>query len=946
MIMFRKNKLAFLSLSVLFTFLFSFQSYHSFAQTSKGKIAGKVTDSNTGEDLIGLAVIIEGTTIGVQTNIEGRYSLENLEAGNYTLLFRYISYGTKKIENIVVNAGQVTELNVTVAEEKSAINEVVITSTFQKESINALYSIQKNNVSISDGISSDVIKRSPDKSTSDVLKRVSGTSIQDNKFVIIRGLSDRYNVAMLNNSILPSSEPDKRAFSFDIIPSNLIDNIIINKTASPDLPGDFAGGVVQVLTRDVPEENFIDFSVGLGLNTESTFKSFKSNGRGKYDYLGFGDGSRNIPDAFPIIRSSYASSSLNDQIKSSKLFSNSFAETKSSALPSQNYQVTFGNKKILKNSAAFGSIGSITYRNSQNISPITRFDYDNEGKNPFYQYDDMQYRFSTNIGGLLNLTYIKDNNKISFKNLANKVFDEIYNDRTGYNTNTLTDITFKSNELIQKSLLSSQLLGEHKLTYKDIKLNWNVNFANSQRDQPDFRTISYARPISNPEDKFFIIDRNSRRFYSNLNENAYGGAASAQLPFQLFELKNSVKIGGNALIRDRDFNARIFNYTTATVNFDDSLGTLPFDQIFSAENMNANGFIQNEFTNNSDTYTAQSNLYAGFLNLDNQLTKNIKLNWGARIESFDQKLDSKNASNAIIKINTNNVDILPSANLTIAVSEKSNLRFSASKTVSRAEFRELAPFGFYDFVTASALAGNEKLKQSSNRNYDTRFEFYPSSGEVMSISAFSKQFKNPIELIANSSSNADLRRFSYENAKQAITYGFEFEFRRKLSFINPTINVLQDLSLFANAAYIFSRVDLVNQSSADRALQGQSPYLINAGLQYANPVNNFAISVLYNRIGERIFVVGYQGYPDYYENSRNVMDIQLSKKVLKNSGEVKLNVADIFNQKSIVYQNLDDKKSFNNDKDRIINTGILGTNVSLSFSYKFGLLNEAKSFSN
>ena len=944
MFMFSKNYSPFLLIYLFTAFSFCLNPVSSFAQSATGKIAGKITDQNTGEDIIGLTVVIEGTTKGVQTNIEGRYSLDNLVPGNYTLVFRYLTYGTKKVENVVVNAGQLTELSVTMAEESRSINEVVVTSTFQRESINALYSIQKNNVSISDGISSDVIKRSPDKSTSDVLKRVSGTSIQDNKFVIIRGLSDRYNVAMLNNSILPSSEPDKRAFSFDIIPSNLIDNIIINKTASPELPGDFAGGVVQVLTRDVPEENFIDFSVGFGLNTQSTFNKFISNGRGKYDYLGFGDGNRNLPEGFPITPKRYNNSNLDDRIKSSKLFENKYAEQSSTALPSQNYQVTFGTKKILKNSAVLGTIASLTYRNSQNISPITRYDYD--GESAYFQYDDKQYRFSTNVGALLNLTYIKNNNKISFKNLANKVLDEVYTSRTGYNTNNANNVRFGSNELTQKSLVSSQLLGQHKLNYKDVLLNWNINFANTQRDQPDLRTILFSQPLNLPDTRYTIVDRNSRHFFSSLNENAVGGAFNAQLPFDFLTLKSSFKIGSNLLIRDRRFDARIFNYKSATPNFNNSIIYLPIDQVFSTNNINTEGFVLNEFTNFTDTYTAQSNLLSSFINLDNQLTKKIKLNWGFRLESFNQQLDTRNLSDKAISIKANNFDILPSANLSLALTEKSNIRFSASKTVSRPEFRELAPFSFYDFLTSSSLSGNPVLKQSNNQNYDTRFEYYPSPGEVTSISAFYKRFKNPIEQIANSASGADLRIFSFENAKEANTFGFEFEFRRKLAFINPSTIWLQDFSLFANAAYMISKVDLSNQKSVDRALQGQSPYLINSGLQYANQSKNYAISVLYNRIGQRIFVVGYQGYADYYENSRDVIDIQISKKVISNAGELKINVSDIFNQKAIIYQNGDSKKSYNKNNDRIINISTLGTNVSLSFSYKFGLLKEAKSFTN
>ena len=351
-----------------------------------GKISGRVTDSKSGETLIGLTVKITGATLGASTDIEGRYTLGNLNPGKYSLSFSYIGYQAKNITDIEVLAGKTTTLDVIMEEASSlALEEVVITATVRQESISALYAQQKNSISISSGITSELIRRTPDRNTSEVLKRVSGASIQDNKFVIIRGLADRYNSSILNNAVLPSSEPDRKAFSFDIIPANLIDRIVVNKTASADLPGDFAGGVIQVITRDVPEENFLNASVSFGYNNQSTFKDFTSNARNKYDFLGFDDGSRKLPAGFPGSFQAYNPLSNADKAKYSAQVKNSYAEVSPMAIPSQNHQLTWGKRKELKNGGSFGNVVSLSYRNSQNRAFAERKDYEFSGT-PFYEY--------------------------------------------------------------------------------------------------------------------------------------------------------------------------------------------------------------------------------------------------------------------------------------------------------------------------------------------------------------------------------------------------------------------------------------------------------------------------------------------------------------------------------------------------------------------------------
>lgn len=906
-----------------------------------GKISGKVTDSKTGETLIGLTVKLTGATLGASTDIEGRYTLNNLNPGKYSLSFSYIGYQNKNITEIEVSAGKITTLDVIMQEANSlALEEVVITATVRQESISALYAQQKNSISISSGITSELIRRTPDRSTSEVLKRVSGASIQENKFVIIRGLADRYNSSILNNAVLPSSEPDRKAFSFDIIPANLIDRIVVNKTASADLPGDFAGGVIQVITRDVPEENFLNASVSFGYNNQATFQDFTSNARNKFDFLGFDDGSRKLPAGFPGSFQAYNPLSNADKAKFSTQVKNSYPEVTQMALPTQNHQLTWGRRKEFKSGASFGNVISLSYRNAQNMAVAERKDYEFSG-DPFYEYSENISKYSSNLGALANFAYIKGGNKLAFKNIYNRTFEDNYTDRTGFTTDNIQDVRLNNSDLTTKSLINSQLEGDHQLGKKQVKLTWNLNYARVERDQPDQRSMDYRRSLGSQE-PFRIIDRNTRRLFSGLEEDTYGAQAAVSIPVKMFSQQSTFKIGALKQLKQRDFNARIFNYLFVGPSvFEKSYTGLPKDQIFAPGNINENGFVLTEFTNNTDSYDANSDLNAGFLLMDNKLGEKFRVSYGARFEQFAQTLNAIDFSGQAIAAKQDNFDVLPSANLTYSLNAKSNIRLSGSQTVSRPEFRELALFNYYDFISQTSVTGNPYLKRAKIFNGDIRYELYPSASETFTVSAFYKNFNDPIEQRVNSNSTPVVRGINYLNANQATSLGIELDFRKKLDFLGDKA-WLDNLTAFANASYIDSKV---LGEGIDRPLQGQSPYLINAGLQYFSPKTAITFTSVYNRIGQRIFLVGYQGYPDIYENARDVLDFQISKRVLKSQAEIKLNVGDILNQNTVFYQNNvgATKMAYEGDGiDRLINSYRLGSNVSLSFSYNLGLGNKKK----
>ncbi len=415
-----------LRLRLLFTLVFFTVFSSVYSQTIK--LTGKVLNQRN-EPVSGASVQIEGTNLGTAADVEGRFML-NLEPGKkYVLLISAAGYTTKSVADVEVGAGMDNTISIILEASKGTeLTGVVIRTTRRQESTAALLSFQKNNVALSSGLAADFIRRTPDKNTGEVLKRVSGASIQDNKFVVIRGLSDRYNAALINNAQLPSSEPDKKAFSFDVFPAALVDNIIINKTATPDLPGEFAGGLVQVNTRDVPVKNLFTVGISVGFNTQSVFNNFTSNKRNSLDWFGFDDGTRKLPEGFPSSPQDYralgaTNSGVQQQLELSRLFNNEvFREKNATALPTQTYSLTWGKSKRFQNGGTFGTILSLQYRNSMLKYDVERRLHENDG-DVLVQLNDQQNKYTVNVGALANFTYIKGRHKVSFKNLFNQLFE-------------------------------------------------------------------------------------------------------------------------------------------------------------------------------------------------------------------------------------------------------------------------------------------------------------------------------------------------------------------------------------------------------------------------------------------------------------------------------------------------------------------------------------------
>ncbi len=963
--------------------LLSFFFYASLSISQTGRISGTVNDSKTGETLPGATILIEGTHHGASADFDGNFSINHVPVGKVSLVISYVSYTTKKIAEVVVVANDATNVHVMLDPSSSSdLQEVEVVVTLNKENNTALTLQQKNSASVSDGISAETIKRTPDRNTSDVLKRVSGASIQDNKFAIVRGLNERYNAAYLNGAPLPSSESDRKAFAFDIFPSNMLDNLVITKTARPDMPGEFAGGIIDISTKSIPETNFLSVSLSSGYNTITTGKQNLSYKGGKTDWLGIDNGSRKMPSQLPNIEDFPNGDRPKQADLAKSLPSMDWGINDKKFGPNLTFQASTGYNFKRKERDFFGLLASITYNKNNSYFTSLRNSYsDNNDPNRPSQLDaifnDKTYSSQILAGAMLNLTCkLNSNNSISSKNLYSINSDDRTTIREG-----ISNLT-EDNKNLSKSyvywftgnkIASSQLIGDHLLPKSKIKIFWVGAYSNVKRDVPNLRRNTYGKSQTfsdpanpNPADTTYkaIIspssvgnDYGGFLFWSSLNENIKSFKLDLSRPFKVSKNFNmELKTGGQIQARARVFEARQFGYTEynyGSTRFSDSLLYLDQAHIFANQNMGTmangkGGFKLTEGTHPQDSYKASSNLKAAYLMADLKYKQWLRAIVGARLESYNQKLiypdDSYLISKKIITKDTTVVDVLPSANLVFSLTEKQNIRLSYSQTLNRPEFREIAPFGFYDFNTLFFTTGNDTLKRAKITNYDLRYEIFPGKGQLFSVSGFYKDFINPIEQIARTNAN----EISYANVPKAKCYGLELEYRIIVGAFHKNDSstfgkFLDNLTLFTNYAYIKSIVDISKQIKPEdapntRVLQGQSPYLFNAGLSYVDNEKGYSLSAMANRVGQRMLVVGNYGTQlDIWENGRTALDLQASKSFLKKKLEVRITARDILakTQLQYLYNNKDSDTRFNKSKDDIIRTVRWGSTFALQLTYKF-----------
>lgn len=915
-------------------------------------IVGTVSDSLSKESLIG-ATIMYSPGKGTTTDSNGKYKI-NLQPGKYNLEIRYFGY---KVINYSVDIKSDTIINFQMKSTEQEIGEVIVKAKSNKESVAELVKTQSNSATVVDGANAESFKKTPDSKVSDVFKRISGASVQDNKFVVIRGLNDRYNFGLINGAPLPSSESDRKAFSFDIFPSNMLDNLTIVKSASPELPGEFAGGVINISTSEPKEKKFQSLQLSLGYNTISTFQNFQTYKGGSYDFLGFGYNSRQLPNGIPSTQD-FSLLDKNEKSELSSLMSTSWVTSNRKALPTGNIQYSIGrNFKFGKKN--LGLIFAYNYQNSWNFNTSIRRDF--EEQNVVVKKMELKDSvFTNNVmnSAMLNFNFeINDKNVIRFKNLYSVNSEDKVNVRNGVRELDNDPRQWEKSTnfwYTQNKMFTSQLHGKHEIG--KTKLHWNLNVSDVERDIPNLRRIVYRKysflENDTTEKYVAVIQSNGtiptaagNMFWSNSNEKIYNLNYDYNIPFEYKKIESNLKFGAWHQLRTRQFSSRNFGFSQYKPNgssFNSDLLLLGPNEIFSQQNMGLlsngqGGFKLDEATNVDDSYTASSFLNAGFVMTDTKFGDKFRLMGGLRVESYNQKFNYiEFGSNLEKSIDTTIVDFLPSVNGIYSVNKKMKIRTSYYRTVSRPEFRELAPFSFYNFVNDNIVSGDPNLKRSTIDNVDIRWELYPGKGQIITVSGFYKNFNNPIEMI-NRTGTSGAPELYFSNVKSAKSLGSEIEVRINLgTFSKKESKILDNITFYTNASFISSSVNLdgFNGTGGDRPLQGQSPYILNTGIFYNTPKKDLTATISYNYIGPRIYIVGNVQEPSVWENGRHVLDMQVSKKI-GDKIEFKLNFKDLLAQRLIYFQDLNGNRKYDSLVDNTWQEITFGQTISASFKYTF-----------
>jgi outer membrane receptor protein involved in Fe transport len=855
-------------------------------------IEGRVVDSETGEPLPFVNIILEGGAGGAATDLDGYYRIYGVTAGIYRVTARMLSYADLTVTDVVVTSGEITRLDFSLTPEAIQMDPIVVEAARVRSTVSALLNSQKKSAVISSGVSAEQISRSPDSRASDALKRVTGLSVVNDKHVFVRGLSERYSNARLNGSSLPSPEPDKRSVPFDIFPSNLLSNIVITKSFLPSLPGDFAGGCIQLTTKEFTENLIAKLSTSYGFNTQTTFQDFQTYRGGRLDFLGIDDGTRDLPGRVEHVSGTqkiveggqFGGGFSAEQIESfGESFRNVWSPRNRKAPVNQSYSIAAGNQTSLLG-RPLGIIASLTYKNTYSFHEEERLYYINgaHGLESRHHYQDFKIS-NMNIlwGGVFNTSYkLSPGHKVGVKTTYTRTADdEVRTYGMFPNRDHNLDELATRLRWVERSLISTELSGDHQLRFLRSKLDWRSTLSLATRKEPDTRETLYESDIGLNSYRLADESNSGSRFFSDLSDRNLDISLNWEAPFQQWNsLPAKFKMGAGLIRKDREFDSRRFRFKPQDFN-KVNIYQEP-ESIFSPENIHDDGFQLEEDTRATDNYEANQTVGAGYAMVDMPLSIRTRLVAGARLERSEQEvttfdLFNPNASPIVGQVKT--TDLLPSLNLTYQLRQDSNLRLGLSRTVSRPSFRELSQFEFTD-VGGHAVVGNPELKRAHILNCDLRWEWYPDLGENVSVALLYKYFNDPIE---QTLLNATELTTSWQNAKNAYTYGLELEARKRLELLHPA---LSGFTMTGNVALIRSSVELYPrglETSKERALQGQSPYVINVMLEYKHSRIGYELSVMYNVFGPRIAEVGIAGTPDIYEEPFHKLDLVLSQSVWK-----------------------------------------------------------------
>ncbi|MDQ3263163.1 MAG: TonB-dependent receptor [Myxococcota bacterium] len=859
-------------------------------------LRGRITDAVTGEPLVLCSVkVTEGGSASTETDLEGNFQL-TLPPGSYTLRFWYDQYVGVDVKHIRVGDGFLQQDVALKPVEGSFVEELVVMGTVDRKSEGGLLLDRKMSNTVSDAISSEQISRSPDSNAGDAVKRVSSVTVVGRN-VFLRGLGGRYAATTVNGVALPSMDPDGHQAPLDLFPNSLLSTLSVQKTYGAEMSGAFAGGVLGIETNSYPATLQTQVKLSLGGNTQTTFRAREGfAGGGSFLGLGLERPIEALPTDKPILSSDPQAESVSEG------FRNVWSSETLRGLPNGSASVAVGNTHSWGGGRALGYLANVSLSRCESAQVATvrnfRLDTNTDQLIPKDRYQSITGGVNSSLGAVLNVGYQLDpDHDLGLLTLLSRSSESTAQHLSGYSDNDSGDFDSTRLKETLRTLSFSQVRGSHRLGADGaFTLKWQGNFQLTLAEEPDTRDFQY---VENQLGVFQYREmaNSGERFFSQLSDQ--GGGGSAQLRWSLGSL--ALTGGLSAQASTRSFDARRFQFRSLRDEaFDSALLSLSPEEMFAEDHLGPS-FLANESTFNTDRYRGTQRLLGAFVSAELPLTQTLRAVAGARLEAFSQRLDSDSpfAPGVTPSAAREELQPMPSLNVIWAATSEMNLRGGYSFTVARPQFREIAPFQYYDAVRRRAISGNPALVSSRIHNLDARWEWFLGETEVLSAGGFFKQFLDPIEQVVVSANQGDL---GYRNAEAATVLGLELEARASLGRLNP---VLSPLRVGANVSLIHSQVSLgagqAVSTSARRPLQGQSPYVVNANLGYLAEATGTEITALYNVFGPRISEVGFNYLPGTYEQPLHRLDLTVTQKLGKTL-RLKATATNVLNQSSVFTQ--------------------------------------------
>lgn len=927
----------------------------------KAVITGQVINGSTGDPLIGARVFLKNEKKGAISKMAGKYRIKNVKPGTYTLVCSYVGFKKFEVANLKVAAGETKTINITMVSQATQTDAIVVTARAIKNNGAALLKDRQKATAMSDAIGAEEISRGGASDAGDAIKKVTGATTEGGKYVYIRGLGDRYASTQLNGAQLPSADPDKRSVHLDLFPTNLIENIVTTKTATPDKPGDFTGGAVNIATKSFPDKFRASFSLSSSYNSQTTGQDMLTYGGSDTDWLGYDNGKRSIPDAvqqvinnpdmdIPYLQDTWMDSDkaqlLNDLSKS---FDTQMSPTTTTAPINRSFSANVGDQIELFGSE-LGYVASFSYGR--------KFKSYNNGVNAFYSLSgsaedvtsltddnkvtDQKSTDEVLWGAMGNLSYnLTQNNQVSVNYMYNQSGESTARYQEGYDRYYGLDRTYETRVLgyVERNMSSLQFSGKHNMpSVFGSKLDWQASISQNTQDEPDLRFFTNDYYVDEETgERTYDIDQSlykyPSRYFRNLSEDLNSFNLNYELPIEDW-VGNSFKFktGGAYTEKTRAFQEFRFDMAQDRVEYDgnpDDFFKNNTGIIDSSSSFPRFGNYIQFYDPTKASYDGEQTIAAGYGMIDWTLpfVSNFRIIGGVRYEATDISVTSRDTSKAIGELNEQ--DWLPSVNMVYGLNEKMNLRFAYGKTIARPNFREFAPYSSFEYVGGYILLGNSELERTKIDNYDLRWEYFSQPGEILAVSVFYKDFTNPIERVIINVN----KEIQYKNVETASLYGAEFEFRKQLAFLGEWANKFQ---IGTNVTLVQSSVDISPEelevikaydpdAEGSRELQGQSPFIVNVDLAYVNFDSGTEASITYNIFGKRLSEVTEQGTPDVYEYSRPDLGLVFSQKLLDN---LKLKIS----AKNILDADIKKAQEFKG-KEYITQQYSLGRSFSVGVSY-------------